>query len=154
MRERKGDIPELANIFLRELAIRRRRALEFAPDALTALTAQPWAGNVRELKNVVERAGSLADGNVVRRSDLFFHQDSSAPSTNPTGSMGVVAAPIAPGVDFKDAKQQVVEAFELQYLRGLLERHEGNITRSASEAGLTRYHLRELLKRHGLNIRE
>ena len=62
---------------------------------------------------------------------------------------------IVPGLDFKEAKQRIVDAFELQYLKALLERHDGNITRSAQEAGLTRYHLRELLKRHGLtNIKE
>jgi DNA-binding NtrC family response regulator len=55
-----------------------------------------------------------------------------------------------PGLDFKEAKQRVVDAFESAYLKSLLDRHEGNITRSAQEAGLTRYHLRELLKRHGL----
>ena len=46
---------------------------------------------------------------------------------------------------------RVVDAFETAYLGALLKRHEGNITRSAQEAGLTRYHLRELLKRHGLS---
>ena len=51
---------------------------------------------------------------------------------------------------FKQAKQAVVDAFERAYLSALLERNTGNITRSAQEAGLTRYHLRELLKRHGL----
>ena len=62
---------------------------------------------------------------------------------------------IVPGLDFKEAKQRVVDAFELAYLKQLLERHDGNITRSAQEAGLTRYHLRELLKRHGLtNVKE
>jgi DNA-binding NtrC family response regulator len=54
------------------------------------------------------------------------------------------------GLGFKGAKQSVVDAFEIAYLGALMLRNEGNITRSAQEAGLTRYHLRELLKRHGL----
>ena len=54
------------------------------------------------------------------------------------------------GLGFKQAKQTVVDAFEIAYLQALMLRNEGNITRSAQEAGLTRYHLRELLKRHGL----
>ena len=54
------------------------------------------------------------------------------------------------GLGFKGAKQTVVDAFEAAYLQALLARNDGNITRSAEEAGLTRYHLRELLKRHGL----
>lgn len=51
---------------------------------------------------------------------------------------------------FKDAKARLLEAFEPAYLRALLARHHGNITRSANDAGLTRYHLRELCKRYGL----
>jgi DNA-binding NtrC family response regulator len=51
---------------------------------------------------------------------------------------------------FKDAKARLLEAFEPAYLRALLARHNGNITRSANDAGLTRYHLRELCKRYGL----
>ena len=54
------------------------------------------------------------------------------------------------GLGFKGAKQTVVDAFEIAYLQALMIRNDGNITRSAQEAGLTRYHLRELLKRHGL----
>jgi len=78
---------------------------------------------------------------------------SSAPSSS--ASSGGPAPQIPPGLDFKEAKQRVVDTFELAYLKQLLERHDGNITRSAQEAGLTRYHLRELLKRHGLtNVKE
>jgi DNA-binding NtrC family response regulator len=54
------------------------------------------------------------------------------------------------GTPFKDAKQRVVDAFEAQYLKALLDKHGDNITRSAKAAGLTRYHLRELAKRYGL----
>jgi transcriptional regulator with GAF, ATPase, and Fis domain len=161
LRERRDDIPALAETFLREIAARRGMAMSFAPDAIAALTAHNWPGNVRELKNVVERAASLADGPSVRRADLFFNRDSGAPMRAAAAAAaggeagGVVMPPMTPGLDFKEAKQRVVDAFEVAYLKALLERHEGNITRSAQEAGLTRYHLRELLKRHGLtNVRD
>ena len=62
------------------------------------------------------------------------------------GSLGRLKA----GLGFKQAKQTVVDSFEIAYLQALMIRNDGNITRSAQEAGLTRYHLRELLKRHGL----
>ena len=64
---------------------------------------------------------------------------------------GFDAGLLEPGVTFKDAKQKVLDHFEKLYLGRLLERNKGNITRSAHEAGLTRYHLRELLKRHNLS---
>jgi DNA-binding NtrC family response regulator len=67
-----------------------------------------------------------------------------------TGPATFDAALLKAGLGFKGAKQTVVDAFEIAYLTALMLRNEGNITRSALEAGLTRYHLRELLKRHGL----
>ena len=140
--------------------------MSFASDALSALQGHSWPGNVRELRNVVERAASLADSAVVKRSDLFFNRDMTpaampsrlATAPSPDGEAQGAGFPIPPqvaGLDFKESKQRVVDAFEQQYLKVLLDRHDGNITRSAQEAGLTRYHLRELLKRHGLaNVKE
>jgi DNA-binding NtrC family response regulator len=80
------------------------------------------------------------------------HTNSTGAAVTATASTGVTA----PGYEglsqlpFKDAKARLLEAFEPAYLRALLTRHQGNITRSANAAGLTRYHLRELCKRYGL----
>jgi transcriptional regulator with GAF, ATPase, and Fis domain len=165
LRERRDDVPALADLFLKEIAGRRGLNMQFASDALSALQGHSWPGNVRELKNVVERAASLTESPLVQRSDLMFNRDTT-PRASSTGNShssgysgggepGLVMPPFTPGLDFKEAKQRVVDAFELAYLKQLLERHDGNITRSAQEAGLTRYHLRELLKRHGLtNVKE
>ncbi len=156
LRERREDIPGLAEVFLKEMGGRRGMSMTFAPDAVQGLLNHNWPGNVRELKNVVERAASLGDGPQIKRSDLVFNRDPTPiRQSTPGESSGFENPSLVPGLEFKEAKQRVVDAFESQYLRSLLERHEGNITRSAQEAGLTRYHLRELLKRHGLtNIRE
>jgi DNA-binding NtrC family response regulator len=141
---------------------------------MAALSSHRWPGNVRELRNVVERAGALSDGPVITRQDLVFGRDGPSPLANhdlikagadaaraAAAEMSGVPLPqggpasfdpslLKPGLGFKSAKQTVVDAFETAYLGALLARNEGNITRSAQEAGLTRYHLRELLKRHGL----
>ncbi|HEY7955864.1 MAG TPA: sigma 54-interacting transcriptional regulator [Polyangia bacterium] len=159
LRDRKDDIPTLGGVFLREIADRRKLDLSFGADAVQMLTGHNWPGNVRELKNVIERAASLCDGPVLRRADLLFNRDGNAPRTRERAASGPDLPPpeIVPGLDFKEAKQRVVDVFEAAYLKALLERHDGNITRSAQEAGLTRYHLRELLKRHGLtgpNLKE
>ncbi len=174
IRERREDIPELAQHFLREVASRRGATMSLSPDAVQALLGHSFPGNVRELRNVVERAASLSSGPVITRSDLVFGRDAGgasvivarelanagaqaalaavSPSDRPPGGgvVGFDPTALTPGLDFKEAKQRVVDAFESAYLRALLQRHEGNITRSAQEAGLTRYHLRELLKRHNL----
>ncbi len=171
LRERREDVPQLAQHFLREVAGRRGLSLSLGQDAVAALVSHAWPGNVRELRNVVERAASLSGGPVITRADLVFGRDAgpsvivsrdlanagaqaaaAAVGSTPAagGVVGFDATTLTPGLDFKEAKQRVVDAFEAAYLKALLARHEGNITRSAQEAGLTRYHLRELLKRHNL----
>jgi DNA-binding NtrC family response regulator len=164
LRERREDIPQLVHHFLREVAERRQMQLAISVDAMAALVAHQWPGNVRELRNVVERAASLCEGPTITRTDLQFGRDGNrmmparrvggdavAPAA---GGEGGGALPggfeLVPGLEFKEAKQRVVDAFERAYLTDLLKRHSGNITRAAGEAGLTRYHLRELLKRHNL----
>src|SRR3954471_19129233 len=77
LRERKEDVPALAETFLRDISGRRGLHMEFAPDAIQGLVSHLWSGNVRELKNVVERAASLCEGPVVRRIDLMFNRDTS-----------------------------------------------------------------------------
>ncbi len=176
LRERPEDVPMIAQVFLRDVASRRGITMSFSQDAMHALKGHSWPGNVRELRNVVERAAALSDGPVITRSDLVFGRESSVIVSHDLAQAGADAARSAaaqmsgvqppiprdgpasfdpallkPGLGFKSAKQTVVDAFETAYLAVLLERNEGNITRSAQEAGLTRYHLRELLKRHNLN---
>jgi transcriptional regulator with GAF, ATPase, and Fis domain len=174
LRERREDIPSLVHHFMAEVAKRRGVSLQIAVDAMSGLMSYNWPGNVRELKNVVERAASLTDGPTVTRADLVFGgapvgasvaramslREVSAPRAGGGGSIGgpagggsFDASLLGPDVAFKDAKQRVLDDFERVYLTELLSRNKGNITRSAHEAGLTRYHLRELLKRHNLQAR-
>ena len=176
LRERQEDVALIVQHFLRDVASRRGVTLSFGQDAMASLVSHSWPGNVRELRNVVERAGALADGPVITRQDLVFGRDGPSPLANhdlikagadaarqaAAKMSGVLLPPtsgpasfdpslLMPGLGFKTAKQSVVDAFEQAYLTALLKRNEGNITRSAQEAGLTRYHLRELLKRHNID---
>jgi DNA-binding NtrC family response regulator len=176
MRERREDVPGLANHFLRDVASRRGMTMSFSQDAMAAMVSHSWPGNVREMRNVVERAAALSDGPVITRADLVFGREMgpSVVVSHDLAQAGAQAAKRAAaelagvelpqqsgpaifdasllkaGLGFKQAKQTVVDSFEIAYLQALMIRNDGNITRSAQEAGLTRYHLRELLKRHGL----
>ena len=165
LRERKEDIPQLVHHFMEEVARKRGMSLSIAVDGMSSLMSHDWPGNVRELRNVVERAASLCDGPTVTRTDLVVGRDGfpaprtssapSAPLVSAEGTVGGFSPTLIEGdVTFKDAKQQVLEEFERLYLRELLQRNKGNITRSAQEAGLTRYHLRELLKRHKISPKQ
>ncbi|MEM8608006.1 MAG: sigma 54-interacting transcriptional regulator [Myxococcota bacterium] len=148
LRERPEDIPTLVAQFLEDSA-KRHDGTRFtvAQDAMTKLQAYPWPGNVRELKNTIERAVSLADGTELGMHDLLPASQKTPPVFLPGGTAEQF---VQSDVPFKDAKQKVVDAFEAQYLKALLDKHGDNISRSARAAGLTRYHLRELAKRYGL----
>jgi DNA-binding NtrC family response regulator len=151
LRERPEDIPTLARQFLEESAKRGPRGEDahftISDDAMTKLQAYPWPGNVRELKNTIERAVSLADSTELGMHDLLPASQKTPPMYFPGGTAEQF---VENEVPFKDAKQRVVDAFEAQYLKAVLDKHGDNISRSARAAGLTRYHLRELAKRYGL----
>ena len=157
LRRRREDIPLLVEAFLSQ-ANQRRAELGLPPlgisqEAFAALAERPWPGNIRELKNMVERATSLADGPLLTRGDFMLGADSPlrvAPrAAEPVE--GELRFAVDASVAFKEAKQALLDAFEAIYLKKLVDRHAGNITRAGRMAGLTRYHLRELLKKHGLH---
>jgi transcriptional regulator with GAF, ATPase, and Fis domain len=160
LRKRPDDVALLVRHFVAKANERRVQTgqppLEVSEDALAALKERSWPGNVRELRNMVERATMLGEGPVLIREDFFFG----------AGPLPAMRAPMASNVaageadlqfkidievSFKDAKQAVLDAFEAVYLSRMNDRHKGNISQSARAAGLTRYHLRELLKKHEIH---
>ncbi|NOQ82873.1 MAG: FHA domain-containing protein [Myxococcales bacterium] len=151
LRERPEDVAALAQQFLEDSAKRGHHGEDtgftITRDAMMKLQAYPWPGNVRELKNTIDRAVSLADGTELGMQDLLPASQKTPPVFFPGGTAEQF---VENEIPFKDAKQKVVDAFEAQYLKAVLDKHGDNISRSARAAGLTRYHLRELAKRYGL----
>ena len=152
LRERPEDVPLLVDAFLQELSARRfpgeeDKIFTVANDAMSRLKGYPWPGNVRELKNTIERAASLSDGMELTVRDLLPLSQKTPAQPLPGGTAEQF---VDEQVPFKEAKQKVLDTFEAAYLKALLDKHAGNITRSAQAAGLTRYHLRELAKRYGI----
>ena len=152
LRERPEDIPLLVEAFLEEFARRnypddQNKNFTLTDDAMKRLKSYPWPGNIRELKNTIERAASLADSTELGVRDLL-------PASQKTPALplpgGTAEQFVEDDVPFKEAKQKVLDSFEASYLKSLLDKHGHNITRSAQAAGLTRYHLRELAKRYGI----
>jgi two-component system, NtrC family, nitrogen regulation response regulator GlnG len=135
LRERLEDIPLLVDTVLERLG----KPPSVLSEQTRALLAQyPWPGNVRELRNVVERVVNLGE---------------EALPEMPTQVDLRVSRPRAsvdPELPFKEAKEQLIEGFERDYLKSLLERCGGNISRAAREAGIARLYVRKLLKKHGL----
>ena len=129
--ERREDIPLLANHFLQKLATKYGRRLSgFAPEALKALAAAPWPGNVRQLYNVVEQVCAL--------------------STTALVPLALVQRALrVPGVEvqtYADAKRR----FERDYLVGLLKMTDGHVSDAARLAGRNRTEFYRLLQKNDL----
>src|SRR4051812_23099707 len=145
LRERKADIPALATWFAEKMG---RGSFAQSPSLLEQLQRHDWPGNVRELRNVVERALSLGDSALA---DLGENRPSS-PAVDESGAGQRQSNPDVLELPFKDAKAQLVEAFEREYLTALLARHHGNISRAAAEAGIDRNYIHRLVKKYGLEV--
>ncbi len=172
LRERADDIPLLVNHFLKHQAYNRgadgtQRVVRVAKDAMVALAAYPWPGNVRELVNVVERAISFCDGELIALADLPepIREAQVAPVRGDApkpgaarASTGTTPRPATPhprptdemidGATFKDAKEKWVSSFERDYILSLLRKNNGNISHAAREADIDRKYFRKLMKKY------
>jgi DNA-binding NtrC family response regulator len=149
LRERREDIPALAQHFLKRYAQEYDRAnLRFTPDAMRVLVEYDWPGNVRELQNVVERIVSLC-----------LPGEEIGPDEMPEELAGW-AAPGGRGfpvinteLPFHDAKNDAITMFEMEYLKDLLKRHHGNISQAARTAGIDRKTIHRMLTKYDMESR-
>jgi DNA-binding NtrC family response regulator len=141
LRERREDIPILIEGFSRRLPLAMWRPP--GPEAMARLVGYAWPGNVRELRNVVERSAYLSPDGVV---DLM------ATDRREIAEPGRIA--FDPTLTFREQKERAVERFEEAYLRWLLERASGNISRGAREADMDRKYLHKLLRRYGIDAKQ
>jgi two-component system nitrogen regulation response regulator GlnG len=140
LRERPEDIPLLVDTVLGRMG-RPPSALSEQTRAL--LTQYPWPGNVRELRNVVERVVNLGEETLPDMAPASVDKPRPVSTALPERDL-----------PFKEAKERLIDGFERDYLKGLLDRCEGNISRAAREAGIARLYVRKLLKKHGLHGHE
>jgi len=137
LRERREDIKALAEDFHERLTGEK---IDLDPAVVTALMRRTWSGNVRELRNTVER--SVLFG---WPTDRPTPRVKAAPSTART-----VEVEISPHLPLKEARAAWVEQFDSFYMKALLESTHGNVTRAAALAGLNRRSLQRLMIRLGL----
>jgi len=135
LRERQEDIPYLANFFLERFSRRYSKAVSASPDFHEALLARSWRGNVRELKNVVERLTALSPGGVIRARDLAEEK------SGDTISEDLSRLP------WRDARERYLSDFEQSYAQAVLSRCAGNVSAAAREAGVDRKTFYGLLRR-------
>jgi two-component system response regulator GlrR len=135
LRERPGDILLLTRDFLdKQAAIAETRPKNLSLAALNRLLSHSWAGNVRELQNVLIRAIALSDRDSIEASDLDLPDD----------------APAAEEHSFRAMKSRAIRRFEHDFLATVLRAHQGNITRAAFAVKKNRRAFWELLRKHDL----
>lgn len=149
LRRRREDIPLLARKFL--IDMHGEEALAQVADfdrTMEVLKRHDWPGNVRELRNLIE----IAFYSERRPVDLSTFVG--------LGNLGVLRKNDEPEMSFdidrpfKDAKNELIDNFEKEYLQALLERNNYNLSRSAREAGIERAYLQRLVRKHGLKSNE
>ena len=145
LRERREDIPELVNHFVARFAAERRiQTPELSKEAMAALQAHDWPGNVRQLRNIIERTLILTPGDRVGCIEVDLLPPEVLDSQ---GSVGLGGASLAiMGSPLREAR----ESFEREYLKIQIRRFSGNISRTASFIGMERSALHRKLKALGL----
>lgn len=142
--DRREDIPVLVDHFVARYATDRRIGTPtIAPDAVAALQAYDWPGNVRQLRNIIERTIILAPGDRIGQIDVDMlpseiANDQSNSQTSANSSM--MGAPL----------REARESFEREYLRIQIRRFSGNISRTATFIGMERSALHRKLKLLGM----
>jgi DNA-binding NtrC family response regulator len=142
LRDRLEDLPHLIRTFY------ERRGTDPGPidgDNLDRLRRHAWPGNIRELRNVLERAWALSPKATFRELRLWL--DPGAAANSAEGGVIDTALP------FKDAKERWNDVFERRYVSMVFATAGNNVTRAAEHAGLSRRHFRELLYKHGIVAR-
>jgi DNA-binding NtrC family response regulator len=141
LRERGEDIPFLVGHFLGRYAKEMdKEAVEASAEVMEVLTQYPWPGNVRELQNVLRRTLALMRHQVIALEDLPDEIVARAGES-----------PARQGKGFFNLRERRLAAFEIDYLRSLLNACRGDMTCAAREAQLPRGTLYRLLKKHNLN---
>lgn len=141
LRERKDDIIPLVCSFMKELCDKNSRTIKrFSPEAEEALLNYQWPGNVRELKNIIGRSFFLCSSDVIQLSDL----PANLVNKTVTIDKNVLS------LNFKDAKDALLEKFEIEYITHYLKINNGNISKTADECGLDRRSIHRLINKYNI----
>jgi len=130
LRDRKEDIPALANHFLSRLAVEYKRPARLSPEAMERLQEYPWPGNVRQLRTVLEHAVAMSENTVIEADELHLSAD------------GPVSLGEAPSLN--------LEHLEAWAIRQALERTGGTYTRAAALLGIHRDTLTAKMAKYGI----
>jgi len=145
LRERTDDIMPLANHFMSNLCSNDDSLIRrFSTEAEEVLRSYSWPGNVRELQNIIGRTYFMSSSQIIQKDDLplnFKSNDKRMPDEFIS-------------LEYKDAKEKVIEKFELEYLTHHLKINKGNITKTAEMCGLDRRSIHRLINKYNIIYQE
>ncbi|MGD8958141.1 MAG: sigma-54 dependent transcriptional regulator [Chromatiaceae bacterium] len=146
LRDHREDIPALLESAVDRLVEQDKLPYRrFSIGAQNVLRQHNWPGNIRELKNLVQRVLILGNGDEIGVQEVEAAM----------GAAQVAAAATAvPGVSFDQPLREARDAFERSYLEYQLEKHGGNVSQMAEEAGMERTHLYRKLRDRGIEIKD
>ncbi len=143
LRDRKEDIPKLVKYFQQKLEIQKGRNLIIPESIIKKIINYNWPGNIRQLKNFIERLYIICPNQQVSENDLNF---TGLPEKNLREDLFASLF----NLSFKKARQQLIEKFEIEFLKHYLLIYHGNISKIALIVGESREGLSKKIKRYGL----
>ncbi len=147
LRERREDIPQLTEIFLKQMNRFNHRGIHYVhPQVMEAFQRYPWPGNIRELQNLVERACILETSSILTPASFPAEIFADVPPSPPAGE--------TPRLTLADARNRAVGEAEKRYLREVLALTGGRINRTAERAGVTIRQINKLMNKHGIRKEE
>ena len=147
LRERREDIPALVEHFAAQVSAQNGwKPMPFAPEAIAALQNYPWPGNIRELRNVVERLMLLTIGDRVDRATVEAALPGRTTGTSSAHSPAVTHVATGP-------LSKRTESFERESILAELKQHSFHITNTAKALGLERSHLYKKCQQLGIDLR-
>lgn len=146
LREHREDIPELLENAVDRLVEQDKLPYRrFSIAAQNLLRHHDWPGNVRELKNLVQRVLILGTGDEIGQAEVEAAMGAAQIASGASG---------LPGVSFDQPLRDARDAFEKAYLEYQLDKHGGNVSQMAEEAGMERTHLYRKLRDRGIEIKD
>ena len=146
LRDRRSDVGQLADHFLHKYAAKFKEPLpRLTPEAKYVLETAEWPGNVRQLQNLCQRLVIQFPGRSIGVGELESQE-----------TIGGIGEPVLDDetAPFQAQKAEVIRRFEVTYLRRLLNRSHGNVSRAARSAGKHRRAFSELLRKHRIDPAE
>jgi DNA-binding NtrC family response regulator len=145
LRERQEDLPHIIAAVLNDAqTVKQHGRKRLTRRAMDRLLAYPWPGNVRELMNVISHLLAFSEGEEIDIGQLPVRLQ---------GAVRGASVTFDEHLSFKAAKEQVLAAFEREYIASRLTRTRGNVSRTARESGLHRKSVERLVKKHHLSVR-